>query len=264
MEEKKMTVLERVSRLENGTVRIDALDMYYKDLSVLLRSVLDDGANRVDIANVCGQRYIGTGVKSAARIDIYGTPGNNLASFMQGPTIHVHGNAQDGCGNTLDGGELIIHGHAGDIVGYSMRGGKIFVRDGVGYRAAIHMKAYQDRTPTVVIGGDAQPFLGEYMAGGLVVVLGLGAGDGEYQCKANFIGTGMHGGTMFIRGTLHPAQLGKEVDAIPVEDLEAEGVAQLIREYCQHFGCDPQPILAQAFTKIYPRYLRPYGRLYAY
>ncbi len=248
----------------HAAVEIDALHMDYRELSQQLRAAIDGGALDVNIVNVCGQRYIGTGVHAPAHIQIYGIPGNDLGSFMQGPTINVYGNAQDGCGNTLDGGELVIHGHAGDIVGYSMRGGKIFIRDGVGYRAAIHMKEYQDRQPVVVIGGQAQPFLGEYMAGGKVVVLALKAADAEYRCSANFIGTGMHGGAIYVRGKVKRAQLGQEVDAVPVEDPEAEGLCELVGEYCQHFGGDADEILQVPFTRIYPRYLRPYGRLYAY
>ena len=254
----------QVSQLYDGTVQIDARGLHYKELGQLLKGALDDGADRVNLCNVCGQRYIGTGAKARARINIYGTPGNDLASFMQGPTIHVHGNAQDACGNTLDGGELVVHGHAGDIIGYSMRGGKIFVRDGVGYRAAIHMKEYHDKKPAIVIGGSAQPFLGEYMAGGSVVVLSLDADGLKFNRFANFIGTGMHGGVIYIRGTVDVRQIGREVAAVPVADPEAEGFAGLVREFCQHFGHDAEEILKDPFTKIYPRYLRPYGKLYAY
>ena len=257
--------MSQVSEILGDAVQIDASGLHYKALGKLLKSALDEGADRVDLRNVCGQRYIGTGAKGKARVDIYGTPGNDLASFMQGLTIHVHGNAQDGCGNTLDGGELVVHGHAGDIVGYSMRGGKIFVRDGVGYRAAIHMKEFMDRRPALVTGGSAQPFMGEYMAGGTVVVLGLDVDGTPTNRAASFVGTGMHGGVMYIRGTLHPTQLGKEVGVEPIDDPASEKeLADLILEYCAHFGRDPGPILASSFIKVYARYLRPYGKLYAY
>mgnify|MGYP002508793462 CR=1 FL=1 len=59
--------------------------------------------------------------------------------------------------------------------GYAMRGGKIFVKGNAGYRAGIHMKAYEEKKPVMVIGGTAGSFLGEYQAGGVIVVLGLGA-----------------------------------------------------------------------------------------
>ena len=35
------------------------------------------------------------------------------------------------------------------------------------------MKAYKDKAPLMVIGGTAGSFLGEYQAGGVIVVLGL-------------------------------------------------------------------------------------------
>ena len=54
-----------------------------------------------------------------------------------------------------------------------MRSGKIFIKGDVGYRVGIHMKAYENLYPVIIIGGTAQDFLGEYMAGGLLIVLGL-------------------------------------------------------------------------------------------
>jgi glutamate synthase domain-containing protein 3 len=70
------------------------------------------------------------------------------------------------------------------------------------------MKEYQEKRPVVVIGGTAQDFLGEYMAGGVLVLLGLNGG-GEH--KARFIGTGMHGGVIYLRGSVEKYQLGREV-----------------------------------------------------
>lgn len=43
-----------------------------------------------------------------------------------------------------------------------MRGGAIYVQGNAGYRAGVHMKAYGDRLPMIVIGGRAGSFLGEY------------------------------------------------------------------------------------------------------
>jgi glutamate synthase domain-containing protein 3 len=242
---------------------IDASGIHYRDLNVRLRQAVAGGAARVDLCNVFGQRYIGTDLHRPIEIHIHGTPGNDLASFMDGPHVVVHGNAQDGCGNTMNGGEVIIHGRAGDATGYSMRGGKIFVRDDVGYRVAIHMKEYEGQRPTIVIGGTAQHFLGEYMAGGVLVVLGLTLRPGERH-TANFIGTGMHGGVMYIRGELEGYQLGKEVGQVPVEDADRGLLRELVEEYTTYFGRDADAILDQPFTKLIPLSSRPYGRLYAY
>ena len=94
----------------------------------------------IELHNIYGQRYLGTDLHQMVEIHIYGTPGNDLASFMDGPRIVVNGNAQDGCANTMNGGVVIVHGRAGDATGHSMRGGQVFIRDDVGYRVAIHMK----------------------------------------------------------------------------------------------------------------------------
>ena len=196
------------------TKLLDACGVYYRDLNAQLRDMFGNGGQTgVTIRNVCGQRYIGTAVRQSVQVDIHGTPGNDLGAFMDGPHIAVYGNAQDACGNTLNSGEIIVHGRAGDITGYSMRGGKIMIRGDVGYRAGIHMKEYGERKPILVVGGTAQPFLGEYMAGGIILVLGLTLAEGELH-KTTHIGTGMHGGVIYLRGRFEPWQLGREVGTI--------------------------------------------------
>ena len=179
-------------------LKINAEGLYYRDLNCLLRQAICGDVERIEIHNVCGQRYIGTDLDTNIQIDIYGTPGNDLGAFMNGPKLVIHGNAQDGCGNTMNEGQIIINGHAGDVTGNSMRGGKIFVRDYVGYRVGIHMKEYQRKIPQIVIGQTAGDFLAEYMAGGIMVILGLNLKEGE-KCSARFVGTGMHGGVIYER-----------------------------------------------------------------
>jgi glutamate synthase domain-containing protein 3 len=244
-------------------VTIDARGIFYRELNAKLRQVVSNGTQKIELRNVYGQRYIGTDLGKPVEIEIFGTPGNDLGVFMDGPKIIVHGNAQDGCGNTMNSGEIIIHGHAGDILGLSARGGKIFVREDVGYRAAIHMKEYQDKKPAVVIGGTAQDFLGEYMAGGVLILLGLNLKEGERH-KANFIGTGLHGGVIYMRGEIQEFQLGKEVGVAELNENDYLTLKGLVGEFAYHFGYDAEEILKYKFTKLFPLYLRPYGRLYAY
>jgi glutamate synthase domain-containing protein 3 len=244
-------------------MKIDASGVFYRQLNARLRDAVSNGAQRIELKNVYGQRYIGTGLNRPVEIEIFGTPGGDLGAFMDGPRITVHGNAQDGCGNTMNDGEIVIHGHAGDIIGLSARGGKIFVRDDVGYRAGIHMKEYGDKKPTLVIGGTAQDFLGEYMAGGILILLGLNLSEGQRH-KANFIGTGMHGGVIYLRGSLEGYQLGKEVGVAELEEKGYHIILKFIGEFASHFGYDAEEILKHRFTKLFPRWLRPYGRLYAY
>jgi glutamate synthase domain-containing protein 3 len=250
--------------VESTTLQIDAMGLHYRQLNTRLRQAVNqDGITAIAIHNVYGQRYLGTDLHRPVEIHIHGTPGNDLASFMDGPRIVVHGNAQDGCGNTMNEGEVIIHGRAGDVTGHSMRGGKIWVRDDVGYRVGIHMKAYQDKRPIIIIGGTAQHFLGEYMAGGVLMVLGLTLAPNELHA-ASYIGTGMHGGAMYIRGEIADHQLGKGVGRVPLDATDEQLIKELVDGYAAHFGHDSAKILATPFMKLVPLSLRPYGRLYAY
>ena len=263
LKERSNEPLASSSMAESQTAKVDARALSHRELNAKLRELISNGANRIELHNVYGQRYIGTDLGKPATLDIFGTPGNDLGAFMDGPRIIVHGNAQDGCGNTMDDGEIIVHGHAGDILGLSARGGKIFIKEDVGYRAGIHMKEYQDKKPMAVIGGTAQDFLGEYMAGGILVVLGLDFKEGERH-KANFIGTGMHGGIIYVRGEVQQFQLGKEVGVAELDENDSLLLRELVGQFAYHFGYNAEEILERKFTKLFPLYLRPYGRLYAY
>jgi glutamate synthase domain-containing protein 3 len=253
-------VLPRVN-VENDVCKVNADGMHYRELNALLRELGANGAEKIEISNVYGQRYIGTNLESKLKIDIYGTPGNDLGALMDGPRIEVHGNAQDCTGNTMNEGQIVVHGRAGDITGYAMRGGKIFIRDDVGYRTGIHMKEYMSKKPVLVVGGTAQDFLGEYMAGGVLVVLGLTLKDGEKH-KARFVGTGMHAGIIYVRGEI--THLGKEVKVMDVNKRDLAVIQGLIKEYCDHFGSDFDAVMSGKFVKIVPYSHRPYGRVYAY
>jgi glutamate synthase domain-containing protein 3 len=266
VQEEKATseVSSKIARnvsLKSGVWKINAQDMHFKELNSILREIDAKGTSKIEINNVYGQRYIGTDLKNKLKIDIFGTPGNDLGAFMDGPQIEVHGNAQDCTGNTMNDGEIVIHGRAGDITGYGMRGGKMFIRDDVGYRVGIHMKEYMNNKPYMVVGGTGQDFLGEYMAGGILVVLGLNLKKGEGH-KARYVGTGMHAGIIYVRGEI--GNLGKEVKVMEVTKTDLEQIAGLVKEYCSHFNADFDEIMRGKFVKIVPYSHRPYGRVYAY
>jgi glutamate synthase domain-containing protein 3 len=253
--------LPRITR-EGKLLKVDAEGLYYKDLNCLLRqAIAANGIEQIDIHNVCGQRYIGTDLDTTLKINVYGTPGNDLGAFMNGPIVEVYGNAQDGSGNTMNEGTIVIHGHAGDVTGNSMRGGKIFVQDYVGYRVGIHMKEYQKKTPEIVIGQTAGDFLAEYMAGGVIVILGLNL-NGCEKCKARFVGTGMHGGVIYERGEILEPVNGTKVMDVGKRDLAK--IEALVKEYCSHFGGDPQAIMQGKFKKILPMSKRPYEKLFSH
>jgi glutamate synthase domain-containing protein 3 len=244
-------------------MRINAKGVHYRELNQKIRQAVEAGETKIRLDAVNGQRYIGGGLKGDVQLAINGVPGNSLASFMDGPTITVSDNAQDGVGNTMNAGKVIVNGDAGDILGYAMRGGKLFVRGNVGYRVGIHMKSYKDKQPVIVIGGGAGDFLGEYMAGGLIIVLGLDQKNG-YSCVGNYVGTGMHAGTIFVRGEVQDYQVGKEVGIREPTEEDLETIEEYAREYCKDVRLKTKDLLNARFTKLIPFSSRPYGKLYAY
>jgi glutamate synthase domain-containing protein 3 len=103
------------------------------------------------------------------------------------------------------------------------------------------------------------------MAGGLVIVLGLkGKGRGKVKFNARHIGTGMHGGTIFLRGEVEDHQLGKEAAAVPATDEDKEFIRPFVEEYAGYFGANAAEIMGSDFLKVYARSHRPFGGLYAY
>lgn len=249
-------------QIEDKKLRIDAEGLYYKDLNCILRNVVKSKEyDKIEIRNVCGQRYIGTSLDTNIQMDIQGTPGNDLAAFMSGPKIMVHGNAQDASGNTMNEGLIVVHGHAGDLTGHSMRGGKIFVRDYVGYRVGIHMKEYERKVPTIVIGHTVGDFLAEYMAGGIILMLGLNLKEGE-KCKSRFVGTGMHGGVIYERGDILQPEEGTKTQDVNKRDMRV--IEGLVKEYAAYFDFDTKKIMESSFKKITPLSNRPYAKLYSH
>lgn len=158
----------------------------------------------------------------------------------------------------MNAGEIVIHGSAGDATGYAMRGGKIFVEGDVGYRCGIHMKAYRDAHPAIVIGGRAGSFLGEYQAGGTIVVLG---GEDESRTVGYFCGTGMHGGEIWLRAAQPPSTLPPQVRADKVDTLP-EHIEELIEQWCEKFEKAPNIYTGSKFLRLTPDTANPYKRLY--
>ena len=203
-----------------AVLRIDAQDLHYTPLNQQIRKAICDGTKEIVIDNVLGQRFIGDGLRGDdVTITVNGVPGGDLAMFMSGPTVIVHGNADHAPGNTMNQGKVIIHGSAGDATAHSMRGGRVYVRDDIGYRGGIHMKQYMEKRPILVVGGSARAFLGEYMAGGLLIVLGM---NGKVPVAERGVGSGIHGGEIFVRGKVEDKYLGVGAKQLP-GDCRADG-----------------------------------------
>lgn len=242
---------------------LNAKRISYSNLNRMLKEFFERGEREILVKNVEGQRYIGDGMKGNCNITIEGTPGNDMAAYMDGPRIVVRGNAQDAAANTMNSGEVIVCGNAGDTAGYGMRGGEVYIKGSVGYRVGIHMKEYSDKKPVIVIGGGAGDFLGEYMAGGIIILLGLNKRD-ESEITGNYCGVGMHGGAIYVRGHVDAYKLGKEVIQVEADDKDMNFISAYIKKFSDYFDNDYHSIMNKPFTKLYAYNKRPYGNLYAY
>lgn len=235
---------------------IEARGKYYTRLN---REIKQTRGRSVTVRGVLGQRYLGTGAEGKA-LTVFGTLGNALGAYLNGTDITVYGNVQDAVGDTMDSGDIVVHGSAGDTLGYGMRGGSIYVQGDAGYRVGIHMKAYREKHPTIVIGGKVGAFLGEYQAGGTIVVLGIGCGGAVPM--GPYCGTGMHGGEMFIRCDAAPQSLPAQVEAERCGEEDLARLAPLIKRYCDTFEADPGRFAGKPFYKLTPSAGNPYNNLY--
>lgn len=236
---------------------IRAAEMSFQQLNEQIHTCQDA---EITLTDVMGQRYIASGL-SGKRLAIHGIPGNALGAYVDDCRVEVFGNAQDATGDTMNAGEIIIHGSSGDATGYAMRGGMILVEGNVGYRAGIHMKAYKDQVPVLVVGGEAGSFLGEYQAGGYVVVLGLNT-TGRAPV-GRFCAAGMHGGKIFLRTEAElPFDLPSQVSAHRADEKELEEIRPFVEKYAHAFGRNAAEILRGTFQVLIPNTANPYKSLY--
>ena len=237
------------------TTTINAHGLEFKEINELIRK----SGKSCEIDGCCGERFIAAGM-SEKQITINGVPGNALGAYLNGAEITVNANAQDAVGDTMNEGRIVVHGNIGDAAGYAMRGGSIFVRGNAGYRAGIHMKAYKDKVPVLVIGGVAGSFLGEYQAGGVIVVLGIGA-EGK-RIVGNFPCTGMHCGTMYLRGNCKEILFPPQVSAAPCGEEDLKELRKYVADYCRLFEYDVKKMMDCEFTVIRPDSRNPFKQMY--
>ncbi|MCU0860784.1 MAG: hypothetical protein MUE65_00500 [Methanomassiliicoccales archaeon] len=246
-------------------IRADTKDgegrmLHYKVLNDLIRREMLAGTRHIVLEGVMGHRYIAsTANRKELYIEIRGTPGNNLGAFLDGPTIEVFGNAQDMTGNTMNAGRIIVHGNAWDVTGLAARGGSILIKGNTGYRVGIHMKEYCGVRPCIVVGGTAKDYLGEYMAGGTVVVLNLGGARGSPV--GLHLGAGIHGGKIFVRGKVEDHQLGPGATVRPIEEEDLPELLWCLEEFERAFHTSA-PKDKNEYVKIAPASSRPFSGHY--
>jgi len=188
---------------------INAYNIGYKELNYEILKLAEKGKREITVANVLGHRYIGINLPAKninnLRINLYGVVGNAMANLNEGNEFYVYGNVTDDCCDTMHGGKVVIYGDARDVLAQTFQNGKIFVKGNAGNRVGIQMREYKDKRPYLIIGGIVDDYLGEYMAGGVMIVFGKGF-NGEPV--GNFVGTGMVRGRIYIRGKVSPSKLG--------------------------------------------------------
>jgi glutamate synthase domain-containing protein 3 len=146
------------------------------------------GSRRLLVAEVRGQRFIGCGLGPGAgpcRIDVYGSPGDYLASGIDGAEVVLHGSGQDQLAQIMKAGKLVVHGDVGQTFLYAAKGGKAFVLGSAAGRPLINAVG----SPRAVINGTCLDYLAEsFMAGdplqggGFAVVNGVAFDrDGELR-----------------------------------------------------------------------------------
>ena len=224
-----------------------------------LNEAIRAAKNECTIEGCLGQRFLLAGM-SGKNVEIHGVPGNALGAYLNGGTVTVDGNAQDAVGDTMNEGTIVVRGNIGDAAGYAMRGGRIYVRGNAGYRAGIHMKAYQDKVPVMVIGGRAGSFLGEYQAGGVIIVLNLDAP--EEKIVGNFLCTGMHGGKMFLRSDCRDIVFPAQVTARKAEPEVFKELCGYLAGFTECFGLSMNELLSAPFTVVTPDSKNPYRQMY--
>jgi glutamate synthase domain-containing protein 3 len=233
-------------------LNVQGLD--YTAINELIRNQKRD----CTLDNCCGQRFIAAGMADK-KITLNGVQGNALGAYLNGAVITVNGNAQDAVGDTMNEGKIIVNGNIGDTAGYAMRGGRIYVRGNAGYRAGIHMKEYREKVPLMIIGGTAGSFLGEYQAGGIIIVLNL---ENKEKIVSNFTCTGMHGGKMYLRSDCKNIVFPNQVTAKRADENDLKQLRKHLTEYCRLFSLNIDEVLDSPFTVVSPDSKNPYKQMY--
>ncbi len=192
---------------------IDAFNVDYKDLN---KEILKLNKSDITVINVLSHRYIGISFpKAGKKIKLYGVVGNALANLNENNEFYVYGNVADDCCDTMHGGKVVINGDARDVLGQAFQGGKIFVKGNAGNRVGIQMREYEGNRPYLIIGGRVDDYLGEYMAGGVILIFN----NTRAEPTGNYVGSGMVGGRIYIRGKLNPSKLGLQPNKFEVVRL---------------------------------------------
>ena len=188
---------------EGGMLVVDCRGFPMEGLegpSFVICDAYEKGWRHVVLLDAHGQRFFGCGLGQGSegmRVEVFGTPGDYLASGLSGAEVEVHGDAQDQLGQIMAAGKLIVHGDVGQTFMYGAKGGEAYVLGNAAGRPLINAVG----KPRVVINGTCLDYLAEsFMAGdplnggGFVVLNGIAF---DAQGKVVELPTPYPGGNLF-------------------------------------------------------------------
>ena len=228
------------------------------------------------VACAKGHRFIANGLGPGARvlIDVYGSPGDYLASGIDGAEVFVHGNAQDQLAQIMKDGKLVVFGDVGQTFMYGAKGGQAFILGNAAGRPLINAVG----KPRVVINGTCLDYLAEsFMAGdpldngGFVILNGVAFDDDVLlDLDTPYPGGNLFslssGGAIYVRdprGKVSEEQLNGG-EFVPLEDADWNLIKPYLEENEAVFGIPLSRLLEvngkpqspeQVYRKIRPRKL---------
>lgn len=232
-------------------MEINAKGLSFQELNNVIRNNDD-----VTFTNVNGQRYIASGASNKT-INLYGVAGNATASYLNGATINIYGNAQDALCDTMNNGLVIVHGNIGDTACYASKGGKLFVKGNAGYRLGVHIKEYKDKKPVIIIGGTCGSFLGEYQAGGVIIIINK---DNKESPVGLNVANGMHNGVIYIRKPVNDIDFASHVIIEEVDPSIDNKLREYLEEYNHYF--DIKEAFNFSYLKVTTSSTNPFGSMY--
>lgn len=190
------------------------------------------GWRRAIVYRTRGHRFLGCGLgkSDGFRLDVYGSPGDYLASGLDGGEVHVHAWGQDQLAQILRRGKLVVYGSVGQTFMYGAKGGEVYIEGNAAGRPLINGVG----RPRVVINGTCLDYLAEsFMAGdplrggGFVILNGFARDDGGewIELDTPYPGGNLFslasGGAIYVRdprrrveeGQLNGGRLGEMTEA---------------------------------------------------
>ena len=186
-----------------------------------IQQAVAEGARQLRV-EAFGQHGIGGRLwragNEAVHLLVEGHAGQRLGSLgFDNTRIELMGPASDDVGWLNAGADIVVQGHASNGVGNGMAQGRIAIAGNIGARGMTMTKRNpRFDPPELWILGAVGDYFGEFMAGGIAVICGIGA-----QNPDNVLGyrpfVGMVGGKVFFRG---PHQGFSRADAklVPIGD----------------------------------------------